>query len=367
MPIDPSWFYKRLYDGVNYRLRTVAGGRLASHCRPPSIIFLLTERCNAHCLHCDIWKNRGKEDSPTEEQWQTVLTDLRRWLGPVQVAFSGGEALLKPYTIDLVRHARSAGLYLEILTHGYWTDQGKIEELALAKPWKVTLSVDGVGETHSKIRGRERFWEKTSNTIETFKRVRAEHKLGYTIRLKNVIMSHNLHDTINVAKFANQPGMEVFFQPIEQNYNTPEDTNWWDHSDNWPKDTGKAIANVRELIRLKRSGFPIANSFAQLEAMIPYFQNPDASRVGVMSHTAHEIRRSCTALTNLQFQANGDVTVCTGAPIVGNIKQTPIRQIWESRPRLWENGCCLQRRLTDAELEALQPAPALVAISTLKG
>lgn len=364
MPIDPSWLYKRLYDGVNYRLRTVAGGRFAAYCRPPSIIFLLTERCNAHCLHCDIWKNRGKEDSPSYEQWATVLTDLRRWLGPVQVAFSGGEALLKPYTIDLVRHARSVGLHLEILTHGYWTDQGKIEELALAKPWKVTLSVDGVGETHSKVRGRERFWEKTSTTIETLKRVRKEHGLRYMIRLKNVIMSHNLHDTINVANFANQPGMEVFFQPIEQNYNTPEDTNWWEHSDNWPKDTAKAIDNVRQLIALKRKGLPIANSHAQLAAMITYFQDPESSRIAVMSHSAHEVRRSCNALTMLQFQANGDVTVCSGAPTVGNVKERPIREIWESRPRLWESGCCLTRRLTEAELQALQPAPALVAIST---
>src|SRR5688572_13892590 len=140
--MDPNWLRKRLFDSVNYRLRTFAGGRFASYCRPPSIIFLLTERCNAHCLHCDIWKNRGKEDSPTEEQWAQVLTDLRKWLGPVQVSFSGGEALLKPYTIDLVKHARKEGLYLEILTHGFWTDQGKIEALALANPWRVTLSFD---------------------------------------------------------------------------------------------------------------------------------------------------------------------------------------------------------------------------------
>lgn len=351
--MDPNWLRKRVFDSVNYRLRTFAGGRFASYCRPPSIIFLLTERCNAHCLHCDIWKNRGKEDSPTEEQWATVLTDLRRWLGPVQVAFSGGEALLKPYTIDLVKHARAEGLFLEILTHGFWTDQGKIEALALANPWRVTLSFDGLGETHSKIRGRERFFEKTSTSIDTFKRVRAEHNLKYTIRLKNVIMSHNLHDTINVAKFANQPGMEVFYQPIEQNYNTPEDTDWWLESDNWPKDTAKVLSNIRELIALKKKGWNIANSYAQLEAMIPYFEHPESMRVATMSHSAHEVRQTCHALSTLQFQANGDVTVCSGAPRVGNIKERSIREIWESRPKFWEGGCCLERRLTSEERDTV--------------
>ena len=96
-------------------------------------------------MHCDIWKNKGKEDSPTAEQWKQVLTDLRRWLGPVQVTFSGGEALLKPFTIELAEHAHKLGLFLEILTHGYWDDQKKIEKLALACPSLVTISLDGMG------------------------------------------------------------------------------------------------------------------------------------------------------------------------------------------------------------------------------
>jgi len=361
-----DWAYKRVYDGVNYRLRNFAGGRWAAHCNPTSIVILLTELCNARCVHCDIWKNRGKEDSPTEEQWKQVMTDLRRWLGRVQVVISGGEALLKPYAIDLVQHASSAGLFLEILTHGYWEDQTKIEKLALARPWKVTISLDGVGEVHSKIRGRDKFWERTSRTIETLKRMRREHRLPMTIRLKNVIMSHNLSETVEVARLANHEGMEVFYQAIEQNYNTPEDSQWFLHSENWPADTARVIQIVRELIDLKRQGYRIANSREQLEAMIPYFQDPDAHRISIMTHSAHEARRSCSALTNLQFQANGDVTVCTGTPPIGNVKTQPIREIWKNRPHVWEQGCCLERRCSTSELETIQPAASLVVVAGRK-
>jgi MoaA/NifB/PqqE/SkfB family radical SAM enzyme len=366
MSLNMSWYYKRIYEGWNYRLRTLAGGRWASHCRPTSIVFLLTEHCNAKCLHCDIWKNTGKEDTPAPEQWMRVLADLRRWLGPVQVVFSGGEALMKPFAIDLVAYAHSLGLFLEILTHGYWEDQGKIERLALAKPWKVTISLDGLGETHTLIRGRAKFWERTSRTIETLKRMRREHRLDYTIRLKTVIMSHNLDDTLEMARFARQPGMEVFYQPIEQNYNTPDDPEWFLHSDNWPKDSAKAAANVRELIAMKRAGYPIANSYSQLEVMIPYFEHPDAYRVAVMTHNAHEAKRSCAALLQLQLQANGDVTVCTGVPPVGNVKTAPIRPIWEARPHFWESGCCLERRCSTTELETIVPAESLAAASNWK-
>ena len=352
MPATLNWVYKRLYDGVNYRLRTFAGGRFASQCRPTSIIILLTELCNARCVHCDIWKNKGKEDSPTPDQWKKVLSDLRSWLGTVHVVFSGGEALLRPYTIDLVAHGSSIGLFQEILTHGYWDDQSKIEKLAMANPWRVTVSLDGMSETHSKIRGRDNFFEKTSKTIETLQRVRKERNLDYHIRLKNVIMSHNLDDVCEIARFGSQEGMHVFYQPIEQNYNTAEDPTWFEHSENWPKDTAKAVAAVEKLIQLKKEGAHIDNSYAQLQSMIPYFRNPDALRVSMQIHMAHERRALCEALTNMQLQANGDMTVCESQKPVGNVTAAPVREIWESRPHFWSEGCCIATRCTVAEKEA---------------
>ncbi len=348
-----AWMYKRVYDGANYRLRTFAGGRFATWCRPTWIAFLLTELCNARCVHCDIWKNKGREDSPTADQWKAALTDLRRWLGPVHVCLTGGEALLKPFTLDLVAHGSRSGLFLEILTHGYWDDQSKIEQLALANPWRVTISLDGLGDTHTRIRGRERFFEKTSATLETLKRVRREKGLDFSILLKTVIMRHNLDDVAEVARFATQPGVEVFYQPIEQNYNTPEDPRWFEHSDNWPNDAARAVAAVERLIQMKREGAHIANSIDQLEVMIPYFRNPDAMRVVTQGHTAHERKAICSALGFFQVHANGDVRVCSGADVVGNIKTQRPRDIWANRPHLWEKGCCLERRCSQAEKEAM--------------
>jgi MoaA/NifB/PqqE/SkfB family radical SAM enzyme len=340
--------YRRAYEGINYRLRTVAGGRLAGFCRPASIALLMTERCNARCIHCDIWKNRGHEERPKFDEWKVVLRDLRRWLGPVHVVLTGGEALLNRDTLSLVGYGSSFGLFIELLTHGFWADQTKIERLALSRPGRVTISFDGVGETHSLIRGREDFAVKTQRTIQTLKRVRTEHSLKIAIRLKTVIMRQNLHDVANVARFANENKLEVFYQPIEQNYNTDEDADWFQHRDTWPNDPERAISAVRELCELKQQGLPIANSLHQLELMIPYFLNPAGSRVAVQSHSAHEAQMLCAATTNLQIQANGDVRPCTSRPAIGNIKSHSIREIWESRPRWWQEGCCLNERVNDS-------------------
>ncbi len=343
--------YRRVYTAVNYRLRTLSGGRWADHCRPTDIGFLMTNLCNAKCVHCDIWKNKGKDDTPSLDQYKATLNDMRSWLGPVNVFFSGGEALLRPDTPAVLAHAASIGLFAEILTHGYWDDQSRIEKAALANPSRITVSLDGIGDTHTLIRGRENFFEKTTRTLETLKRLRAEKSLSYVIRLKTVVMRQNLHDVANVAQFAARNGMEVFYQAVEQNYNTPEDTRWFEHSENWPADPSQAVSAVRGLIALKKKGLPISNSLQQLETMIPYFLNPDAMRVAVQQHTAHLKFNVCAALTNIQVMPNGDVLACYGMPPVGNIKTTPIRQIWRDRPQWWKGGCCLESRLTPAEAE----------------
>ncbi len=345
MPADLRWAYRRAYEALNYQMRSFAGGRFAARCRPTSIIFLLTERCNARCLHCDIWKSKGGEQTPTVDEWKTVLKDLRTWLGPVYVGFSGGEALLRPFTPELAAYGSWLGLALEVLTHGYWKDQSRVEKLACADPWRITVSFDAVGETHSIIRGREDFFHETSRTIDTLLRLRRERNLTYQIRLKTVVMAHNLEEVCEVARFASRDGMHVFYQPIEQNYNTPEDPDWFRRSANWPADLERVQAVVRELVRLKRAGMHIANSYAQLEAMSAYFSNPGGLRVATQSHQAHERRLLCAALTTLQFQANGDVKCCASRSPVGNIRQNGIRSIWEQRPRWWESGCCLENRI----------------------
>jgi MoaA/NifB/PqqE/SkfB family radical SAM enzyme len=154
-------------------------------------------------------------------------------------------------------------------------------------------------------------------------------------------MEHNLDNLSEVARYASRPGMDVFYQPIEQNYNTPQDENWFLKSDNWPRDPEKAVQAVEQLVRLKASGLHIANTTVQLEAMIRYFRAPGALRMVTQGHVAHLRNPLCSSMTMLQLQSNGDVTTCSQRAPVGNVKDKPIRQIWESRPAHWDMGCCL--------------------------
>jgi MoaA/NifB/PqqE/SkfB family radical SAM enzyme len=333
--------YNSIYSGAQYRLRTVGGGRLAAHCRPVSPMLQLTARCNARCLHCDIWKNRGGEETPTVEQWKNLLRDIRNWLGTVHVVFTGGEALLRPYATSLVSHASDLGLLPEVLTHGYWIDQTRIEGLARARPWRITMSLDGLGPVHSKIRGREDFFERSYASLLTLDRIRRQEKLRFSIRFKTVLMAHNLDEVCAVADLAARFGADVFYQPIEQNYNRPEDPDWFTTSENWPKDTAKAVTTVQKLVALKNQGLPVANSFRQLNAMIEYFNDPAGLRTETQNHSAHEPKPVCSSLTDLEIRPSGEVYICSRKPSIGNIRTQPIRMLWANRPSLWQHGCCL--------------------------
>jgi MoaA/NifB/PqqE/SkfB family radical SAM enzyme len=335
--------YRRFYLSMNYRAQSAFGGRLAAYARPTSIAILLTKYCNARCVHCDIWKNRRLDESATLEDWKKLLADLRRWLGPIPIHITGGEALLRPYAPEVCAEASRLGFFVEFLTNGYWKDQTRIERLARARPSRVTVSVDGIGGVHSVVRGKEDFWETTRQSLDTLQRVSRAEGTRIPIKLKTVIMHHNLEAVADVARFAQERGMEVFYQPIEQNYNAPEDPEWFERSGNWPQDVERALTVVNELEAMKQAGFPILNTAGDFAAMRQYFRDPSSNAVAVQSHVAREKKPLCSAIGNLQIEPNGEVITCFRMPPVGNIREQSVRQIWEQRPRWWKGGCCFDK------------------------
>jgi MoaA/NifB/PqqE/SkfB family radical SAM enzyme len=69
-------------------------------------------------------------------------------------------------------------------------------------------------------------------------------------------------------------------------------------------------------------------------------------RLAIQSHSAHETRPVCSALTTLAIRANGDVLACSSQRPMGNIRRAQIGEIWRTRPRWWEAGCRLDNTLS---------------------
>src|ERR1700735_2616248 len=85
---------------------------------PLALIAELTHRCPLHCVYCSNpleMQSRGLDLST--DDWSRVLREAAE-AGVLQVAFTGGEPLARPDLVELVAAARSAGLYVNLITSG---------------------------------------------------------------------------------------------------------------------------------------------------------------------------------------------------------------------------------------------------------
>ncbi|MEO2047679.1 MAG: SPASM domain-containing protein, partial [Pirellulales bacterium] len=84
----------------------------------------------------------------------------------------------------------------------------------------------------------------------------------------------------------------------------------------------------------------------------PHVANSNLSKLNVrLNQYTHEDKTQCASLGLFQIQSNGDVRTCSHMESVGNIKLATPREIWNTRPKWWEAGCCLENRMNTEEIE----------------
>src|SRR3984957_16745654 len=96
---------------------------------PLALIAELTHRCPLHCVYCSNpleLAQRSRELST--EDWSGVFQEAAA-LGVLQADFTGGEPLTRPDIVELIRAARTAGLYVNLITSGLPLDESRLEAL----------------------------------------------------------------------------------------------------------------------------------------------------------------------------------------------------------------------------------------------
>jgi len=131
----------------------------------------ITQRCNLRCLHCgsDCIQNTDTTDLPVSVALE-VLGEIRSRLNPrrLTVAITGGEPLCHPGLFDLGRGIVELGFPWGMVTNGWgWTD-ALIDRAMASGIQTLTVSLDGLADTHDWLRGRPSSYERASATIERF-------------------------------------------------------------------------------------------------------------------------------------------------------------------------------------------------------
>jgi PqqA peptide cyclase len=107
--------------------------------RPYALLAEITYRCPLHCPYCsNPTRARGDGELATEE-WLRALSEAAG-LGVLQVGFSGGEPLARRDLAELIRGARKANLYTNLITSGVGLDENRARDLCDAGLDSVQLS-----------------------------------------------------------------------------------------------------------------------------------------------------------------------------------------------------------------------------------
>src|SRR5207244_6533224 len=109
--------------------------------KPMQCSLYVTDRCNLDCAYCTEYDNSRPHPS---------LADLKKWirkirdLGTMRIALVGGEPLMHPDIVELVRYCRELGFATSLTTNGFLITCKLIVELADDGLQVMLISVDSM-------------------------------------------------------------------------------------------------------------------------------------------------------------------------------------------------------------------------------
>lgn len=113
---------------------------------PYALTAEVTHRCPLHCPYCsNPIELKRRENELSASQWLSVLEQASE-LGVAQVHLTGGEPLLRPDLESIVKGARAAGLYVNLITSGVGLTEARLSRLAEAGIDSIQLSLQAASE-----------------------------------------------------------------------------------------------------------------------------------------------------------------------------------------------------------------------------
>src|SRR5580692_1211146 len=153
---------------------------------PLALIAELTHRCPLHCVYCsNPLELEARTTELSTEAWSRVFQEAAS-LGVLQADFTGGEPLTRPDILDLIRAARAAGLYVNLITSGLPLDESRLEALVEAGLDHFQLSFQGAREEiANEVSGTKAHAQKL-RVLEWIKRHRVAVTLNFVIHRRNI-------------------------------------------------------------------------------------------------------------------------------------------------------------------------------------
>lgn len=132
---------------------------------PISCTLQLTNACNLSCPFCYASSGKPYQQELTASQWIEVMQKLAAH-GVADITLTGGEAKLIKGFKDIAVAASSLFTNVNVFSNGLiWRDE-EIELLSHLGNVCVQISIDGMDDTHDRLRGRKGGFKESMNNIK---------------------------------------------------------------------------------------------------------------------------------------------------------------------------------------------------------
>jgi radical SAM protein with 4Fe4S-binding SPASM domain len=290
---------------------------------PAFVVWELTLACDHACTHCGSRAGRAREDELSTEEALGVVAQLVA-NRTREVVLIGGEAYLHPGFLDVVRAITTAGIRCGMTTGGLGITAELARDLAAAGMYSVSVSVDGMGVTHDRMRSRRGSFDATVRAHEHLRAARI--RLSANTNLNRL----NLHDLEALYEELLARGVRTWqvqlTAPLGRAADRPEMIlQPWELADVLPR-----------VAALKRRG--IDDGLVIMPGNNLGYFGPEEAMLRSPRPELRDHYQGCQAgRFILGIEANGEIKGCPSLQpsyLGGSLRDRPLAEIWATSPQL---------------------------------
>lgn len=280
-------------------------------------VWEITMGCNMKCKHCGSACNEPLKDELTTEESLALARDLAQ-LGLEWITLSGGEPFTRKDWPLLLNEFSRNGVIPNLISNGWLITEEILETAKANKAGVVAISLDGLEQTHDYIRKPGSF-KRVVNALKMMKAKQMPAGIITTVNKKNI---HEL------------PGIKKVLEGVGGDY--------WQLQIGLPmgnfKDHNDMIldpAQIDDVIDFTYDTMKEGRIIVYPADCLGYYNVKELEvRKRVNQTNSLPIWNGCNAgKRSLGILQNGDILGCTSLRdpkfIEGNIRQRPIKDIWE--------------------------------------
>ena len=276
--------------------------------KPRHLVNIVTWQCNGRCEMCNISRLQDSKKMISLKEYDEILSDRPFWSSLRSMNVTGGEPFLRKDLTELIMLFRDRCRNLrkiDISTNGFMTKKivsfvnDVVPELGLDVG--ISVSLDGVGPVHDKIRGVKGAFRKTKATIDAIKKLEKSHG-NLMLTTQCVVSSLNFDNIEELGRFCQERGI-------------PSSLSIASFQDPYYKNMDKQhLGLTKEQIKKLYSRNHFIDYYVRKQVELNRRFLPCDAGFGTFSINPY-----------------ADVYFCNNLPKIGNLRKKTIREIWYSK------------------------------------